>query len=158
MATINLSEMDAITFDGVALDKVIYNGTTVWENWKPITTELQVVGARYTYDYAQLIQTGSALGYGVRVVSFRFQADGTGSAWGAQENCYIEGLNANTNIWDRLYTGKCTVNQSNQYVTLTEELQNNTYNQFRVIINNGTGVQYYRYVRGMWLTSYKVKG
>lgn len=54
MATYDLSNMTSIIYNGTPLSKVIYNGVTVWEDWKRRTGELCKVNNGGTIGYPYL--------------------------------------------------------------------------------------------------------
>ena len=134
MATINLNDVTAINFvkNGVttALDKLIYNGTTVWENWllKTGTLSTTTLSGGTWSPGTKTATTNFGKTVKINKIYLDVYYENGGAAVADNGKLTVYGYNGSTSTWVTLFTksltrpsyGKVDVNE---YQTLNSEVE-----------------------------------
>lgn len=159
---IKLSDFSDIIFDGTALEKVIYDGATVWEHIKHITTPITLFG-QVGGSYGVAVTGTSAVIEPISPIKMTITArDTEGSTNNLVENVTVEGLNSATNAWETLFVVPRRAGYvKNTAYTFTNgegifSANSNYFKQFRATIAS-TRADLYRYVGPLIVNEYYQK-
>ena len=93
----NGTSIGGVKFNSTTLDKLIYNGVTVWENWELINSSYDIGTGTVSTNGGSgyLYMTGSVLSKPIRPVTFNVKAGDSNGADVVTQKVIFEGKTAN---------------------------------------------------------------